>query len=892
MKYKILILFTLMASFLFAETEKGMTNNFIPDFSSMQIKYAKSGKPEIPESTNIKTQLNREGWETVDSTYIDKIIGVDEYFGFKFNSEENFLEKITNINSICDIAKLALKKAPLWLRPSLEIQFASLNNEKQNFWANVIMNATDPYIDEISFAIAYLPGSYLQSSFGTQELLIENAELIYTYDAELSYVEIVDYGNSNSDDYYSTAIYTTKDENGMEYQFELDKEEYYWNVVMPRVGVEIPAYIDPTEIESNSSHNNNITAPGIGVFWRNWLYYHTDEGQDENGDNYENLRTILINSDVLYDPTNKHAENSVMGNLTEWINDALVFGSEQERPHQPVRIYRKHLGRCGEHADLRSAIAKTALIPIRKIATYSTDHVWNEFKNDSEWIHWDENEMDYPMMYEWGWGKVHASVLAERTDQTFTSVSDKYSGGSASLNVYVVDANNNPVDGAKVLVAANTSGTWSFDNLAITDNNGYVNFVVGESLSYAVCVDSNVEDTSLEILVENVEDGFEGDFTIQLGNVINQIEYTEIPTPEDSVDDYKLIIEYEVPFQHSIDNSAFSTADININMSDIAGSKYNYSRDLGKINFFMMNENEFSNYNNGTEFSSYNSSLNSENGSVEFAIPSTEDNYTMWENSNSVKNSQRVVGYISLLRYDEFGGSASISGNVSELFDSENIENAVVSAGMYSTITDANGNYNLEIYPGNYSIFCEASGFTTSLVEDILVTNEETFEQDFMLMEISYNPQNINAVEQESGNAYISWNAPLESVGNRDLISYDISVIELDNEYNVLSVNEIAISVTDNFFEDSTWAILPAGMYKYIVQANYSSGINSPGGFSNIIFNDMTADVNILLSSNSNDDLDATEITFVNVDQNPSHMDWEFLVLFLNGEMLKVIEVL
>jgi len=52
----------------------------------------------------------------------------------------------------------------------------------------------------------------------------------------------------------------------------------------------------------------------------------------------------------------------------------VEFTSNEERPHQPVRIYRKHVGRCGENGDLRVASARLALIPAASVASYSTDH--------------------------------------------------------------------------------------------------------------------------------------------------------------------------------------------------------------------------------------------------------------------------------------------------------------------------------------------------------------------------------------------------------------------------------------------------------------------------------------------------------------------------------------
>jgi transglutaminase-like putative cysteine protease len=66
----------------------------------------------------------------------------------------------------------------------------------------------------------------------------------------------------------------------------------------------------------------------------------------------------------------------------------MSFTSNNERPHQPVRIITKHFGRCGEYADLTAAVARLALIPCTSIISISTDHTWNEFW-DENWVAWE-----------------------------------------------------------------------------------------------------------------------------------------------------------------------------------------------------------------------------------------------------------------------------------------------------------------------------------------------------------------------------------------------------------------------------------------------------------------------------------------------------------------------
>ncbi len=81
-------------------------------------------------------------------------------------------------------------------------------------------------------------------------------------------------------------------------------------------------------------------------------------------------------SDPIY---HDDSTNDAIHAIVWWINQNMSFTSNAERPHQPVRIITKRFGRCGEYADLTSAVARTALIPCTSILSVSTDHTWNEF---------------------------------------------------------------------------------------------------------------------------------------------------------------------------------------------------------------------------------------------------------------------------------------------------------------------------------------------------------------------------------------------------------------------------------------------------------------------------------------------------------------------------------
>lgn len=117
-----------------------------------------------------------------------------------FNSFDQTLDIISSDGPLTDEAIAAVSKAPIWLQPDLENTFSQLTEGCQQIWAMVINNALDPYVDEIAFSIAHSSPQFLSSEFSFPELFEENAELIYNIDADLDYVEVVDYGNSVTDE--------------------------------------------------------------------------------------------------------------------------------------------------------------------------------------------------------------------------------------------------------------------------------------------------------------------------------------------------------------------------------------------------------------------------------------------------------------------------------------------------------------------------------------------------------------------------------------------------------------------------------------------------------------------------------------------------------------------
>lgn len=645
MKRMIFLILGLACLGLFA-TPRGLTVSEIPCLDIVsRIETPVTSFIEIP-ALRAGPELGQEYWFHELEVDLDFRLDARAQLGlnFMYHYHPHALP-FNSVGVLSTMAKVAIYKAPEWMRAELSSVLASLDPDKQLIWAELIMNTVDPYVDEVAFCVAHSSVQYLNSEFASPQLFLENAYYIYEIASHLDYVQIIDTGSAASGgDYYSTTKYIKKDAAGLLQEVTVPKEIYYWYLVNPKLTDEIPAYIDPCIVENNSSHSNNIADPPFGKFWRGYLYNLQQAG-------YPGLAYTLSQCQTLYNRDG--SDNDAIRALQWWINESMSFTSNNERPHQPVRIITKRIGRCGEYADLTAAVARLALIPCTSILSASTDHTWNEFW-DEEWVAWEpvNGYIDNPLVYENGWGKVFGTVFEVRSDGLFTPVTDRYSEGSALIKIQVVDSNLLPVDGARVILGM-VEGTVRYDCEQFSDNGGFVNFVVGDGRNYRARVETNfglypeIAGTYTQ-LVQNSEDGQTYQYILELSAARPTFVPELVSEPVDTMDDRRFAVSFQSPGYYITGQSRWD----DINTSSAKAVYYQYIEEPSDAAFIVMDADAIIFWQIDGSGSAFQYASPASGSSTTYDIPVGDSWYAFMDNSHRHGNAVKLSG---TLIYERFG---------------------------------------------------------------------------------------------------------------------------------------------------------------------------------------------------------------------------------------------
>lgn len=358
----------------------------------------------------------------------------------RFNSKNQTLLKQDRepaSSGLSDKVIASIAKSPLWIQQRLTNQFQNLSNPGS--YADVLLNTSKKYTDEIAFSIACCPIGRVPSA----AFLKENAESFYEHDQWIHYANIIEYDDGTGN-YYSTIRYRVL-ENGTEKQFELPPEIYYWYVVHPKITTE--------DIDAE-----------YGPLWRNYLFEHNDIG-------YPLLKEKLSTIQYLWDCTSYSQPGyrlwtdcitqhpTAIEAISYWIGKTVPYPAMGDRPGQSCIVAHEHNGWCGELQKIAIAAQRAALIPSVGACNVGEDHVWREFyergwhENDNWWSD-TGGAVDQPDVYAYGWGKSISAIYQWRGDGTIKEDTSYYIHPNDRITVSfeVKDLFLHPVDGSRIIV--------------------------------------------------------------------------------------------------------------------------------------------------------------------------------------------------------------------------------------------------------------------------------------------------------------------------------------------------------------------------------------------------------------------------------------------------------
>ncbi len=592
-------------------------------------------------------------WIYSDSLFLHCVIPSGGRAIFAIDTGTDTIEIVEVHESLPDSILDAIDYAPFWLRDDLVDNFAKLPADTQGIYANIILNAPAAWVDEVAYQVAHVGPEILSDTSFAPELVSVNAEYLYKNDSLLRYVDIIDYGAPGDDNYYSTVRYRAL-EDGDTIYYELPPEYYYMYIVHPEVSDESP----------------RMDSYVYNRFWRDYLFCAADSGYPVLSEKLTGVKIIWDVTDTaqvypagrLFDST--CCALDIIGN---WGSETVPELAVGNRPIQPNVIAHEHNGNCGETQDVLQAAARAALIPAVATMNVAEDHVWCEFYYKG----WHEYQIDrghgvthindFRTSYDRDMtgspgGKEVSSVWNWRSDGFGWTVSERYSK-SCTLIVHVYDLNGHPVDGARLLIYADSSPwgggltTWGF-----TDANGRCDFSLGNRRDFYIHISSSIGDypegaDEIVQIISGSQDGASYYKTFYLPGSIQSPDVRLI-TPSGSEYARKLDIGINAPslFEHGYARARRKTL-------DPAPFYHTYSdkKTPGNIDFFVCDETNYLSYLAGDEFESPVIGENITDEDISFITPQLGRWYLAVSNEDKITTSKSINILLRLYKNPEFG---------------------------------------------------------------------------------------------------------------------------------------------------------------------------------------------------------------------------------------------
>lgn len=557
------------------------------------------------------------------------VLFLNQHMAFRVNTETKTIEFIPPVYSLNPLCQQALNIAPAWLRTDLKIKFRELAAKGfDDDYAQLILDAaviSIKIVDETAFQVAYTSVAALTDTrFDKKDLLIRNAQFIYTTADSLKYVRLKEYGDYQSGNYYTTTEYRLKDgANGEIKWAEIPKEYYYWYIVHPKI------YQEGVYEKDNASSSQQRT---YGAFWRDYLWLNNVPGYDYTKVNITTSKgsvstiprfgEIIQKPELLWDREQKYYNfnrpfndgDDALNFIGNWASRGLPVDARDNRPIQPNQALYEHNGNCGEDAYLVAAACRTALIPIVHLNTSCEDHalgaIW-----DTDWQHFEffrgglaesGNEFYGITNLLWGgsYGWKTSMVEGTRPDGYILNHTKYYAKELATIELTILDQWGAPVDGANVIMYAAPyaygTGPVICGN-AWTDSEGKVKLAVGAGKTYYFKFSHPVMGT----LPQSDQIYVIMQAPAAKGQVYNGVSYYQVTTmPKINSDKVITPDTSEYGIHLNIINREIITSN---NNDDSQDGKFYYRSDSGKasIGFFICDKDNYDKYLKGGKFESF-----------------------------------------------------------------------------------------------------------------------------------------------------------------------------------------------------------------------------------------------------------------------------------------------
>ncbi len=624
-------------------------------FEPAQKTSGRIGAAPQPIHATVDVPQQDDDWELVDTVTAHVRVPPGERYEIYFDHDQQRLREVPLPDNLTFTGYMAVERAPDWLKEPLTDNFGRLGPATQDTLAQLILDAKDPWVDEVAFQVARMAPASLKHELFNPDLITENARLIYEHDPVLQYVDVVDYGSAaEGGDYYSTTRYRVTDGEGTTW-VEIPNEMYYWFVVQPKLS-------DETVKMSAESDSRQAT---YGYFWRYYLFANPDDTFDYARGGHPVLGDVLKVPTTLWDlervnlPGGRpfEANDVALDVIGNWVSKVVPRKAISNRPVQPNQICYEHNGNCGELQDLLGAAARTGLIPTVLIADHCEDHVWNEFywlTPEDDWhayqVDWDGGPTridNSGVAYDKdvGGGKDVSGVWAWRGDGYTYDVIDRYSNAS-DLVVRVGDGYGKPVDGARVLIYSEAWGsetdffptTWGY-----TNSRGEARFRLGDHQNYYLRVTSALgsyppyENQITKIIVDSAADGT---YTkpVVLSGILPRYDYEASPPEGDA---YQLRIRFDAPHEIIYGQNVFSSE----------GADFAQWEAPGVVDLFALDAANYGLYQDGATFSAAVAEEDTSSGEVALSLPGARtDWHVMFSNEDHKVNKQVLDAEITLYR--------------------------------------------------------------------------------------------------------------------------------------------------------------------------------------------------------------------------------------------------